>query len=145
MKISDTEKLNTTVVHGSQGYNEWAKRHHLPNYLVIILYELLIRQRLTQRELVELSDEPKQSINKGIKWLQAQNYLTLETSKEDKRAKFCQLTPAGKKFAQEKLADLFEIEQAVAAKMGKQKMQELINLNDEWSNTFWHLLKERNK
>lgn len=133
------------IVHGSQGYNEWAKRHHLPNYLVMILYELLLRQRLTQRELVELSDEPKQSINKGIKWLQAQNYLTLETSPEDKRAKVCQFTRAGKKFAQEKLADLLEIEQTVAVKMGKQKMQRLIELNDEWSRIFWQLLKERNK
>ena len=69
MKISETEKLNLSIIHGSRAYSQWEQDHDLPDYLVVIMYELLIRGKLTQRELVNLSDLPKQSINKGIKIL----------------------------------------------------------------------------
>ena len=69
MEISDTEKLNLTIIHGSRAYDQWSQDHELSDYLVEIMYELLIREKLTQKELVNLSDLPKQSINKGIKIL----------------------------------------------------------------------------
>ena len=142
MEISDTEKLNLSIVHGSRGYDYWDQTHGMTSYLSMILYELTIRKKLTQKQLVDLTDLPKQSINKGIKQLSESGYLLMTVDPKDKRVRFCELTPAGKKFAQEKLKSLFEIEDKTAKKLGKEKMKQLTALNEEWSNTFWHFLTE---
>lgn len=144
MELSDAEKLNFAIIRGGKAYAEWDRRQGLPNYLTIILYELLMRPKLTQRQLVNLSDLPKQSINKGIHRLQEKNYLDLTIDPKDNRVKYCQLTKAGKEYAQKKMEPLFQIEREVAKKMGAAKMKQLINLNEEWSNTFWECLGKEN-
>ena len=77
MELTATEKLNFAIIRGGKAYAEWDRQHGMPSYLTIILYELLMRQRLTQKDLVNLSDLPKQSINKGIHLLLEQDYLEL--------------------------------------------------------------------
>ena len=143
MELSDTEKLNFAIIRGGKAYEEWDRQNGMPAYLTVILYELLMRQRLTQKDLVNLSDLPKQSINKGIHRLQEQNYLELTIDSKDNRVKYCQLTDSGKKYAKEKMSSLFEIEKKVAEKMGAHKMKKLVALNEEWSNTFWECLRKK--
>lgn len=104
MELTATEKLNFAIIRGGKAYAEWDRQHGMPSYLTIILYELLMRQRLTQKDLVNLIDLPKQSINKGIHRL-----LELTIDPEDNRVKYCQLTASGKKYAKKKMAPLFEI------------------------------------
>lgn len=142
MKISETEKLNLSIIHGSRAYSQWEQDHDLPDYLVVIMYELLIRGKLTQRELVNLSDLPKQSINKGIKILRDHDHITMTVDPSDKRVRFCQLTEAGRKYAYDKLRPLFELEEKTAQAMGTDKMKLLAKLSEEWSTTFWHFLSE---
>ena len=146
MKISETEKLNLSIIHGSRAYSQWEQDHDLPDYLVVIMYELLIRGKLTQRELVNLSDLPKQSINKGIKILRDHDHITMTVDPSDKRVRFCQLTEAGRKYAYDRLRPLFELEEKTAQAMGTDKMKLLAKLSEEWSTTFWHFLsEEKNK
>ncbi|HJF10428.1 MAG TPA: MarR family winged helix-turn-helix transcriptional regulator [Lactobacillus crispatus] len=142
MKISETEKLNLSIIHGSRAYSQWEQDHDLPDYLVVIMYELLIRGKLTQRELVNLSDLPKQSINKGIKILRDHDHITMTVDPSDKRVRFCQFTEAGRKYAYDKLRPLFELEEKTAQAMGTDKMKLLAKLSEEWSTTFWHFLSE---
>ena len=142
MKISETEKLNLSIIHGSRAYSQWEQDHDLPDYLVVIMYELLIRGKLTQRELVNLSDLPKQSINKGIKILRDHDHITMTVDPSDKRVRFCQLTEAGRKYAYDRLRPLFELEEKTAQAMGTDKMKLLAKLSEEWSSTFWHFLSE---
>ena len=142
MKISETEKLNLSIIHGSRAYCQWEQDHDLPDYLVVIMYELLIRGKLTQRELVNLSDLPKQSINKGIKILRDHDHITMTVDPSDKRVRFCQLTEAGRKYAYDRLRPLFELEEKTAQAMGTDKMKLLAKLSEEWSTTFWHFLSE---
>lgn len=142
MKISETEKLNLSIIHGSRAYSQWEQDHDLPDYLVVIMYELLIRGKLTQRELVNLSDLPKQSINKGIKILRDHDHITMTVDPSDKRVRFCQLTEAGRKYAYARLCPLFELEEKTAQAMGTDKMKLLAKLSEEWSTTFWHFLSE---
>lgn len=142
MKISETEKLNLSIIHGSRAYSQWEQDHDLPDYLVVIMYELLIRGKLTQRELVNLSDLPKQSINKGIKILRDHDHITMTVDPSDKRVRFCQLTEAGWKYAYDRLRPLFELEEKTAQAMGTDKMKLLAKLSEEWSTTFWHFLSE---
>lgn len=142
MKISETEKLNLSIIHGSRAYSQWEQDHDLPDYLVVIMYELLIRGKLTQRELVNLSDLPKQSINKGIKILRDHDHIMMTVDPSDKRVRFCQLTEAGRKYAYDRLRPLFELEEKTAQAMGTDKMKLLAKLSEEWSTTFWHFLSE---
>lgn len=142
MKISETEKLNLSIIHGSRAYSQWEQDHDLPDYLVVIMYELLIRGKLTQRELVNLSDLPKQSINNGIKILRDHDHITMTVDPSDKRVRFCQLTEAGRKYAYDRLRPLFELEEKTAQAMGTDKMKLLAKLSEEWSTTFWHFLSE---
>lgn len=142
MKISETEKLNLSIIHGSRAYSQWEQDHDLPDYLVVIMYELLIRGKLTQRELVNLSDLPKQSINKGIKILRDHDHITMTVDPSDKRVRFCQLTEAERKYAYDRLRPLFELEEKTAQAMGTDKMKLLAKLSEEWSTTFWHFLSE---
>jgi len=142
MKISETEKLNLSIIHGSRAYSQWEQDHDLPDSLVVIMYELLIRGKLTQRELVNLSDLPKQSINKGIKILRDHDHITMTVDPSDKRVRFCQLTEAGRKYAYDRLRPLFELEEKTAQAMGTDKMKLLAKLSEEWSTTFWHFLSE---
>ena len=142
MKISETEKLNLSIIHGSRAYSQWEQDHDLPDYLVVIMYELLIRGKLTQRELVNLSDLPRQSINKGIKILRDHDHITMTVDPSDKRVRFCQLTEAGRKYAYDRLRPLFELEEKTAQAMGTDKIKLLAKLSEEWSTPFWHFLSE---
>lgn len=143
MTSKDIERLNRAITHGSKGYEEWNKIHALPDYLTAILYTLTLQKKATQAELVAANDLPKQSINKGIKFLQQKGFLTLKVDQADKRMKFCQLTATGQRFAQLKVKPLFELEKKVAEQMGSPKIKQLAALADEWSQTFWRDLKEK--
>lgn len=145
MKIGITEELNMSMVRGSKAYDEWDKRHHLSGYLTIILYELILRKKLTQKELVDLSGMPKQSINKGIRILQEKKYLQMSVDKKDKRIKFCELTSEGQKYAQETIQPLFDLENKTAEKLGTKKMQQFLDLSNEWNDTFWQLLEKETR
>ena len=116
MELTATEKLNFAIIRGGKAYAEWDRQHGMPSYLTVILYELLMRQRLTQKDLVNLSDLPKQSINKGIHRLLEKDYLELTIDPEDNRVKYCQLTASGKEYAKKKMTPLFEIEKQIAQK-----------------------------
>lgn len=140
-----TEMMSMAIVNGNKAYEKYNHLYEITDYLSIILYELLIRKRVTQHELVKMSDLPKQSINKGIHLLEHQGYLKLKIDQHDKRQKVCELTEAGEKYAKEKIDPLIELEQKVAQKMGAEKMEQLAHLSKEWSDTFWQLLLEKEK
>lgn len=142
MKISESEKLNMAIVHGNRAYQQWDQDHELSDYLSVILYELLLRKKLTQKQLVGLTDLPKQSINKGIKILHDSGYLIMSVDPQDKRVRFCELTADGNKYAKQKMQSLFKLEERTAQKLGSEKMQLLTDLLTEWGNAFWDFFNE---
>ncbi|WP_297818456.1 MarR family winged helix-turn-helix transcriptional regulator [uncultured Lactobacillus sp.] len=142
---SEIEKLNLAIVRGGKAYEEWDRHHKIASYLTIILYELLQTDKLTQKQIVNRSNYPKQSINKGIHKLQQDGYLSLTIDPNDNRLKYCQLTPSGRRYAQKKLASLIKAENQVANKLGPEKMKQLVELNEEWSKTFWEVLEKEKR
>ena len=108
---------------------------------MVILYSLLDNNHQSQHQLVEDTGYPKQSINKGIKKLAATGYLQMVPSPRDHRVRICQLTAAGQEFASTKLAPLLKIEERVVQEMGPTRFEQLIRLNEEWSQRFWHYLE----
>lgn len=142
MELADTKELNLAMIRGIKAYDYWSEKAKLSNYLSVILHELLLRPKLTQRELIKLSDLPKQTINKGVRILHEKGYIVLIPSEKDNRVKFCELTEAGRQYATEVMKPLMEIEEKTAKKLGKEKMKQLTLLMVEWSDTFWKVMKE---
>lgn len=139
----NTEIMNLAIINGNKAYEKYNHLYDITDYLSVILYELLLQKKLTQNELVKLSDLPKQSINKGIHFLEQKGYLKLKVDQQDKRKKVCELTESGLKYAKKKIDPLIEIEQKVSQKMGTEKMKQLASLSKEWSDTFWEFLLEK--
>lgn len=141
MDHRNIDRLNRAINYGWKGYTTWASQNGLTEYMMVILYYLLEANHLSQHQLVEESGYPKQSINKGIKKLAANGYLKMIPSPNDRRVRICQLTDAGQKFANNKLAPLMQIEKRVVQEMGQERFEQLTQLNEEWSKLFWHYLE----
>ncbi|HJE27412.1 MarR family winged helix-turn-helix transcriptional regulator [Limosilactobacillus pontis] len=135
------DRLNQAINYGWKGYTTWASQNGLTEYMMVILYSLLDNNHQSQHQLVEDTGYPKQSINKGIKKLAASGYLQMVPSPRDRRVRICQLTTAGQQFASTKLAPLLQIERRVVQEMGQARFDQLIKLNEEWSQRFWYYLE----
>nr|WP_162853960.1 helix-turn-helix domain-containing protein [Ligilactobacillus salivarius] len=124
------------IAKGAREYKDWNQKHGLTDYRSVILYELLLHTRLTQKQIVERTNLPKQSINKGILQLRDEGYLTLEQDEKDNRVKYCFLTKEGEKYAKLKIQPLLDIEEKIIMKMGKKKIEQLNELLEEWNLNF---------
>ncbi len=136
------ERLGMAILKCSKAYTMWSTTHGLSDYYCKMLYELYRHPGQSQRQLVLVTGSPKQSINKGIKKLQKANYLTLTADSHDGRIKLCYLNRAGQQYAKQKLTPLFELERMTAAHFGREKLVQLANLNEEWTQTFCQLLRK---
>ena len=121
------------IAKGAREYKDWNQKHGLTDYRSVILYELLLHTRLTQKQIVERTNLPKQSINKGILQLRDEGYLTLEQDEKDNRVKYCFLTEEGEEYARVKIQPLLDIEEKIIMKMGKKKIEQLNELLEEWN------------
>lgn len=142
MLEKETEKLNLALIRGNKAYEKLNEKINIPGYLAFILHELLLKKKLSQRELVAMSDHPKQSINKGIHLLESKGYLRLVTLEKDNRVKSCRLTPKGQEYAKALLSPVFKIEEQTAQIMGEEKMKQLTSLMQEWNEIILKLLQE---
>lgn len=143
--VKMTEKMNMAIINSGRAYQTWDMNNGLPTYLSVILYELFYHECLSQKELVERSGIPKQSINKGIKMLQEKNYLIFEYNGGDRRVKECYLTKAGIEYAKTKVGPLFDLEDEIIDQMGVKRVEKLTELLEEYSHTLWKLVKEGEK
>ena len=49
-----TSRLDLLIAKGAREYKDWNQKHGLTDYRSVILYELLLHTRLTQKQIVEL-------------------------------------------------------------------------------------------
>lgn len=139
------KQLDTEIVRGYRSYEDWARRVDLPIYQLFILYELLASAELTQKNLVLLTNLPKQSINKGVQQLKKTGYVVLRENSADHRSKIVTLTPAGHEYAMQKVAPLFELEETVLRKLGIKRLEELLallrlygDIFEQEAQAYWH-------
>lgn len=108
-------------------YSRWAQKRNISGYTVCIFYSLLTEDSLTQKQVREEFEIPKQSVNNIITALKNDGHIILTSSTEDKREKLICLTDQGRSYAQELLAPLFAVEDAVMKKMGHPMVQQMID------------------
>lgn len=81
-------------------YRSAAKKFDMPELSLWILYTLREKQDCTQKDLVDLLLQPKQSIHTALKGLVNDGYVILESQERDRRSKHIHLTEKGISLAQ---------------------------------------------
>lgn len=76
-------------------YRSTAKKFDIPELTLWILYTLREKPDCTQKDLVDLLLQPKQSIHTALKALIKDGYAVLECSETNRRSKYIRLTEKG--------------------------------------------------
>ena len=108
-------------------YNRWAAAHGVNNYRLFVLYVLDNHPGATQKAISDHAGLPKQTVNTVIRALRTEGYVTLCPASGDRREKNAVLTPAGQAYARELLEPLYALEDAVFARMGDARVQEMMD------------------
>ena len=107
-----------------------------------ILHALAISDLHTQKDIAQNYEMPKQTINNIILSLQKQGFVEVAISPTDKREKLIALTPSGKIYAQDFIAQYTDFEQKIYEKIGAQKLQKLIEIFSDFEVAFYEVLSE---
>lgn len=108
-------------------YFAFARKIGLNYNELLILYLLYETTACTQKQICEDYALPKQTVNNIITELLKKGYITATPDENDKRGKVLQLTDTGKRYSEQYLIPLLEIEQTVVSKMGAEKLQDFID------------------
>lgn len=94
-------------------YDEFAKKYKVKANILWILYSLNDGNEHTQKEISENWSIPKTTLNTLIKELKKDKYIELIPIEGEKRELNIKLTLSGKKYADEILNNIYEIENKV--------------------------------
>ena len=94
-------------------YAEYAKRCNVKENLLWILYALNDDEQHSQKEICDSWDLPRSTVNTIMKELETGGYIAFSQIKGEKRELKVSLTDAGRRYAEELLADLYRIEKRV--------------------------------
>lgn len=119
--------VNSAISRTRGFYFTAAKRMNINYNELLILYLLHETDACTQKQIREDYALPKQTVNNIVSDLLKKKYITATADEKDKREKKIELTESGIKYAEQYLIPLLEIEQNIVAKMGNEKLQELID------------------
>ena len=101
-----------------------ARREQLP---LFVLYVLDNHPGATQKAIADHAGLPKQTVNTVVRALRDEGYVTLSPASGDRREKNASLTPAGQTYARALLEPLYALEDAVFARMGDTRVQEMMD------------------
>lgn len=107
-------------------YQKWAQNNDVLYGVVQVLYILRFNDGVTQKQISEICEIPKQTINNVIRQFKADKYITLVSSPEDKREKQIILTQAGQDYSQKILKPFFAVHEKVGNRLGIQALQQLV-------------------
>lgn len=108
-------------------YNRWAVAHGVNNYRLFVLYVLDNHPGATQKAIADHAGLPKQTVNTVVRALRDEGYVMLSPASGDRREKNDSLTPAGQTYARALLEPLYALEDAVFARMGDTRVQEMMD------------------
>lgn len=97
------------------------------NYRLFVLYVLDNHPGATQKAIADHAGLPKQTVNTVVRALRDEGYVTLSPASGDRREKNASLTPAGQAYARALLEPLYALEDAVFARMGDARVQEMMD------------------
>jgi len=115
-------------------YTRFAQKHEIPYGIIQVAYVLGIHNPVTQKQISETCEIPKQTVNGVIRQLKADQHIAITVGKEDKREKEIALTQKGEAYIQCTLKPFSELNKMVVDRVGadfvKQLSQGLTTLGD---------------
>jgi DNA-binding MarR family transcriptional regulator len=106
-------------------YTKFAQKHEIPYGIIQVAYVLSLRNPVTQKQISEICEIPKQTVNGVVRQLKEDKYITITAGKEDKREKKIRLTPLGEVYIQETLKPFFELNKMVVDRIGMDFIHQL--------------------
>ncbi len=107
-------------------YQNWAQENDVLYGVVQVLYVLYFYDTVTQKQISETCEIPKQTVNNVIRQFKKDNYIMLIPGSTDKRQKNIVLTQSGKEYAKNTLAPFFKLNGKVFDRVGIELLQELV-------------------
>lgn len=109
-------------------YRQAARKFELPELALWILYVLREKPECTQKDLVDLLLQPKQSIHTALRSLINDGYVQLECSEENRRSKRIQLTESGMKLSESTADKIVYAENIAFSKLTDSERETILNL-----------------
>ena len=110
-------------------YQDIARKLGMPDSAFYILYALWYRGRVSQAQLSSESGLSRQTINSSVMRLKEQGIVTTEL---EGRTSFVELTEAGRRYAEERIAPVVKMEQMAMDEFGAGNMDTLLGLMDDF-------------
>lgn len=118
-------------------YRSLASVFQFPDCSMWIMYYLAMEKTpLTQHELIDRMMYSKQTIHSAVSWLVKKGWVRLETNPSSRSSKFVILTDEGKQVAEETVCRILSAEAKAVDTVGKEKMEQFIDLQEELGNQF---------
>jgi len=125
-------------VHRLDGlYSKLAQKQGTTYSFVQVYYILKFNRASTQKEISDIWQVPKQTVNNVIKKLIAEKHIVLLANEKDKREKKIKLTPLGEAYTEKLLKPFFELNELVGKRVGIN----LLNKLSERLNTLGNALE----
>lgn len=141
--IQNTKVMSSAIGSVSGLYQRWAKDAGYNICHVQTLCALYLESAVTQKQICDRYQLPKQTVNGVILSLLHQGVIEMETSKQDRRGKTIVLTEKGIEYAKEVLSPLIELHQKVVAKIGKTKYNQLLGGLSAYNNALSSELEKK--
>lgn len=123
-------------------YQKWFQTRTLNSYLIQTLNALFMEPDLTQKEISDKYQIPRQTVNNAIQALKKEGYVELIQNENDKRWKKILFTEKGQKYAEETVLPLLTLDQKIAKRMGTTKYHQFITLLQEYGDSLEHEIVE---
>ena len=106
-------------------YTKFAQKHGISYGVIQVLYVLNVKNPVTQKQISEICEIPKQTVNSVVNQLKDDKYITLTSSTGDKREKTISLTQLGEAYLKETLSPFFETNKMVVNRVGMDLIRQL--------------------
>ena len=121
----------------SDQYHIYAAHHGLSDPALWALYSLCeTDQPITQNELAQMWQLPKQTVNFTVSTLVQKGYLTLEQLSGARNRKALRLTEAGRAFCQQVITPLVEAEERSLLRLNEEERRLMLELNQKQCDYF---------
>lgn len=117
-------------------YSAWAEAHGLSYYEFLILYMLNRQPRMMQKEVITVTEIPKQSISQAARKLCEKGLVEFVPSQTDRREKDMILTRAGAKFVKENFTPLLKIEEDAFDRVGSEEINNMVESAKKFLESF---------
>ncbi|MER2169553.1 MAG: MarR family transcriptional regulator [Psychrobacillus psychrodurans] len=134
--------LNKALSKISGLYQKWFQQRQLNGYLMRAMTALHMENELSQKEISEGYQIPRQTVNNAVKALEKDGHVELFQDELDKRWKKIRFTETGRQFAEESLTPLIRLDEKILQRMGNEKYTQFISLLELYGELLEQEIKE---